>query len=435
MKRRITWSIVGVSAIALLVLGIPLAIAVGRLYRNDAVLQLEREASETRRAINVGQLTRSDPVELANRGSTRFALYDQTGLRITGVGPAHADDATRRALRGKVHDAREGGRIVVAIPVDGNERVIGALRASRPESTVTGRTRRAWLLMGGVGGLALGVSSLLGRRQARRLTRPVDALVEAADRLGAGDFSVRTSPSGVTELDELGASIDVTAQRLGGLLARERSFSADASHQLRTPLAALRVAVESTLMTPTADARETLHELLVPIDRLEATVDELLALARDTHADRVPLDLAALLIRIDEQWHGRLTASGRPLRIEVEEGLAMPLASAAAVRQILDVLLTNADCHGAGVVTIRVRRAPGATVIDVGDEGPGAPDTQTPFVRRSRDGHGIGLSLARTLAEAEGGRLNLAHAGPHPVFSFVMPVESTGSGESRGQST
>ena len=73
MKRRITWSIVGVSAIALLVLGIPLAIAVGRLYRNDAVLQLEREASETRRAINVVQLTRNDPVELTNR---EYALLE-----------------------------------------------------------------------------------------------------------------------------------------------------------------------------------------------------------------------------------------------------------------------------------------------------------------------------------------------------------------------
>ena len=435
MKRRISWSIVGVSAIALFVLGIPLAIAVGRLYQNDAVLQLEREASETRRAINVGQLTRNDPVELTNRGSTEFALYDQAGLRVSGVGPAHADDATRRALRGRVHDAHGNGRIVVAIPVDGNERVIGALRATRPESTVTGRTRRAWLLMGAVGVLALGVSTLLGRRQARRLTRPVDALVDAADRLGAGDFSVRTTPSGVMELDELGASIDATAQRLGGLLARERSFSADASHQLRTPISALRVAVESTLMTPTADARETLQELLGPIDRLETTVDELLALARDTNTDRVPLDLIALLAEIDEHWHGGLAASGRPLRIVVEEDLTMPLVSAAAMRQILDVLLTNADRHGAGVVTIRARRAPGATVIDVADEGQGTTDTQTPFVRRSQDGHGIGLSLARTLAEAEGGRLNLNHAGPHPVFSFVIPVESVGSAQPRGRST
>ena len=425
MKRRIVWSIIGVSAVAVLVLGIPLGLAVGRLYRNEAVLRLEREASETRSAINVVGFTRGDPVELTNDGPTEFAFYSAAGRRLVGRGPARADGPVRHALRGIVSDGRSSGRIVVAIPVDGNERVVGALRASGPASGAENRVRQAWVVIAMVAGIAIAISALLALWQARRLTRPIDALVGSAERLGAGDFGVRAPRSGVAELDELGGAMDATAERLGGLLARERAFSADASHQLRTPIAALRVAVESTLMTPEADARATLQDLLNPIDRLEATVDDLLELARDTHTDRSPLDLAALLAEVSELWHGPLAGDGRPLRIEAESDLDSPLVSASAVRQILDVLLANALEHGRGIVTVRARRAPGAMVVDVVDEGAGVADTHQPFERRFGDGHGIGLSLARTLAEAEGGRLVLERVGPGPVFSLIMPCGPT----------
>ncbi len=425
MRRRIVWSIVGVSVVVLLVLGIPLGIAVGRLYRNEAVLRLEREASETRRVINVAELIRGDPVELPKDGPIGFALYSSAGRKIAGVGPARADDPVRRALRGDVHDAREGGRIVVAIPVDGNERIVGALRASRPAASVTDRIRNAWLLMVLAAGVALAISGLLAWWQARRLTRPVDALVESAERLGAGDFSVRSTRSGLKELDELGAAVNATAQRLGELLSRERAFSADASHQLRTPIAGIRVTVENALLTPQTDARAALRDLLDPIDRLEATVDDLLDLARDTHGDRTELDVARLLDDLDAEWHGRLAAAARPLRIEVEPQLSRPLVSASAVRQVLDVMLANAFEHGAGSVTVRARRTPGAIAIDVADEGPGVVDTRAPFERRSGDGHGIGLALARALAEAEGGRVVLERPGPGPVFSLFVPIESS----------
>ncbi|HTK15932.1 MAG TPA: HAMP domain-containing sensor histidine kinase [Acidimicrobiia bacterium] len=424
MRRRIIWSIVGVSVVALLVLGIPLGVAVGRLYRNEAVLRLEREASEARRTINVTELRVGDHVALPADGPIRYALYARGGLKVAGTGPAHADDPVRQALRGEVHDGHEGDRIVVAIPVDGNERVVGALRASRSADVVSDRTRHAWLLMALAAVVALTISGLLAWWQARRLTRPVDALVESAERLGAGDFAARSTRSGVPELDELGAAVDATAQRLGELLSRERAFSADASHQLRTPIAGIRVTVENALMTPRSDARAALGDLLAPIDRLEATVDDLLDLARDTHGDRAALDVAKLLGDLDDEWHARLAAVARPLRVELEPALPAPLVSASAVRQVLEVMLGNAYQHGDGTVTVRARHAPGAIVIDVADEGPGMADIRAPFERRTGDGHGIGLALARTLAEAEGGRLVLDRPGRAPVFSLFIPVES-----------
>jgi signal transduction histidine kinase len=422
VKLRILASIVGVAAIAVLLLGLPLALAVDHLYSSEEVLRLEREASETRRAIDVSTLGRGDPIELPKTGATSFAVYDPAGRRIAGSGPAVADDPVRRALLGDVRDARASGSIVVAVPINGNERIAGVLRASKSSKFVVDRTRRTWLVMGIIGAAALTVAGLLALFLARKLTRPVDALVSAAERLGAGDFSIRTHPSGVDELDHLGHALDTTAERLGGLVARERAFSADASHQLRTPLAGLRVHVESSLATPGADMRESLVGALEPIDRLEGTVDSLLRLARDTQIDRSPLDVARLVREVDRDWHGTLASAGRPLRVSIDGDLPSPAVSEPAVRQILNVLLENAAQHGHGIVTVDVRHVPGAVAVEVGDEGSVVLDPFQVFQRRNGSGHGIGLALARTLAEAEGGRLVLERPGPGPKFALLLPA-------------
>ncbi|HYL53448.1 MAG TPA: HAMP domain-containing sensor histidine kinase [Acidimicrobiia bacterium] len=415
-------SIVGVAGLAVLLVGVPLAIAVKYLYASQEVLRLERQASETRQMVDPSALGTGDPIELTRAGAVSFAVYDAAGRRIAGNGPAIADDPVRRALLGNVRDARESGNIVVAVPVNGNERVAGVVRASKSASYLTDRIRRTWLVMGMIGAAALTIAALLALFLARRLTQPVDALVTAAERLGAGDFSVRTGPSGVEELDHLGHALDTTAERLGGLVARERAFSADASHQLRTPLAGLRVHVESSLADPRADMRASLAGTLEPIDRLEGIVDSLLRLARDAHVDRSPLDVARLVADVGRDWHGPLASAGRPLRVTIGSDLPQPSVSEPAIRQILNVLVENAAQHGRGVVTVAVRRVSGAVAVEVSDEGPLALDPIRIFRRRNGIGHGIGLALARTLAEAEGGRLVLERPGPAPKFALLLPA-------------
>jgi signal transduction histidine kinase len=217
--------------------------------------------------------------------------------------------------------------------------------------------------------------------------------------------------------------LDTTAERLDGLVARERAFSADASHQLRTPIAGLRVQIEAALMAPEADLRGVLVGALEPIDRLESTVDNLLRLARDVHIDRSPLDLAQLARDVDRDWHGTFAAAGRPLRVTIDVDVPAPAVSQPPVRQILDVLVENAERHGAGVVTVGVRRVPGGVAVEVDDEGRGVSDAHAVFVRRADGGHGIGLALARTLAEAEGGRLVLERTGPAPRFTLFLPAD------------
>jgi signal transduction histidine kinase len=332
----------------------------------------------------------------------------------------------RHALDGDSADARIAGRIVVAVPINGDEQVVGALRASRPAKVVADRTRNAWLVMVAIAVGAVLVAGLLAWWQARRITRPIDELVDTAGRLGGGDFSVQTEPSGIDELDQLGSALNTTAHRLGDLVSRERAFSADASHQLRTPIAGLRVKVEGALLAPDSDARSALAEMLPPIDRLETTVEDLLRLARDTDVERSPLDAPKLLREAEEHWRGVLAAQGRTLEVVIEDDLPAPAVAEPAVRQILDVLLSNAQRHGTGTVTLAVRSSlPGAVVLQVGDVGDVVLDPRRIFERHTGSDHGVGLALGRALAEAEGARLVLEHAGPNPVFALVIPTEDS----------
>jgi signal transduction histidine kinase len=126
--------------------------------------------------------------------------------------------------------------------------------------------------------LVLGVAAAIGHVVAGRLARPVRRLGDAAVQLGDGDFALNVPHSGVPELDRAAQAMTSTARRLDDLVTRERAFSSDASHQLRTPLAGLRAAIETELEFPRADPTAVLHEAVSDIDRLEQTITELLSI-------------------------------------------------------------------------------------------------------------------------------------------------------------
>jgi signal transduction histidine kinase len=427
MRRRILGSILATTAVAVVLFGLPLALAVQHLYHSEAVVRLEREATRATTAIPDSFGTSGDPVELPTPpAGTRLGLYRADGRLVTGSGPAVMDAAVRAALAGRVAERTTGGSVVVAVPVPDEERVAAVVRAATPAGAIDARVRRAWLLMAALAAGAVAVAGLVAGVLAGRLSRPVDALALDAARLGNGDFSVRAGRSGVAEVDAVAATLDATGARLGQLLARERAFSADASHQLRTALAGLRLRLEAARLLPGADQDQAIADALAEVDRLEGTLEQLLVLARDTDVERDRLDLGEVLGTVERSWHGRLAADGRPLRLKVDSDLPPVRASTAAVTQVLDVLVSNAAVHGAGVVTLRARTAPGGLALEVSDEGPGvAGDPDRVFVRRdsAAAGHGIGLALARSLAEAEGGRLLLQHAGPPVVFVLLLPAD------------
>jgi signal transduction histidine kinase len=422
VRRRIVVSIVGVAVIAMLLLGIPLGYAVEQFYAKEQVLYLHREASEAIRGVNPSTLRAGQPGEIHDEDGIHLAAYDRAGQKLGGTGPVRGDQLVMGALRGEPDDARIDGETVVAIPLYNDGRTTGAIRASESRSVVVARTARAWLIMGALAVAALVIVVLLALRQANRLTRPIDDLVRSAERLGGGDFSVRAEASGIPELDQVGEALDNTAVRLGNLVARERSFSSDASHQLRTPLAGLRVGVESALLTPGADLRYALENTLGPIDRLETTISSFLELARDTRPERGPLDASRLLRELETEWAQLPDTRDRTLAVSAAEGIGQPTIAEPAIHQIMNVLLENALIHGAGTVTVRARSIAGATTIDVTDEGSGPTDIELAFSPPEGGAHGNGLPLARSLAEAEGARLVYEHDVDGPTFRLILPV-------------
>ncbi|MCW2991731.1 MAG: sensor histidine kinase [Solirubrobacterales bacterium] len=419
MRRRLALTIAAVATVAIVLFALPLAAVLHRSYLDEELLRLQRDTVAATRQIDAAAPS-GDPVELPSGGDV-LTVYDAGGRRIAGPGPAQADGLVREALaNGRPATRRSGGALLAAIPLLSNERVAGAVLATRSDDRVDRDTRRAWLLLAALAIVLIGLAAFAAVLFGRRLSAPLERLADAARRLGSGDFSVRAPRSGVGEIDAVGTALDSAAARLEDMVGRERSFSADASHQLRTPLAALRLELEAMALD---DERNVgLQAAIAQVDRLQSTIHTLLAVAREPSEGDAVADLVALVDDALERWRGPLAGAGRALRSTPAEGPTEVRARPGVVSEILDVLLDNATRHGAGEVLVAVRSLDGLVAVDVGDQGPGFADPEAAFTRRSGEspGHGIGLALARALAHAEGGRLSITAPGPRPVLSLLL---------------
>src|SRR2546423_1127658 len=132
-------------------------------------------------------------------------------------------------------------------------------------------------------------------RQSVRLSAPLERLTRAARALGDGDFMVRAERSGLREADTASQALEDTAAQLGDLLDRERAFSSDVSHQLRTPLTALMVGLEGALDRPGPDLRAAIHDALSRGEHLRITIDDLITLVRSPDGTTAPADLTGLV--------------------------------------------------------------------------------------------------------------------------------------------
>jgi signal transduction histidine kinase len=415
---------VAAAMLAIGLFGLPLAGVVLKYLADHERSELDQVATVAALTVAV-DIAGNRPIELSSStGDAEIGLYDTAGVRILGAGPTTADDPVRQALQDVGHTTSDNG--AVAIAVTGDDPRAGVVRVGGSSSELYLQVVAVWSMM-----LALALAALLAvwvvaRRQAGRLAGPLEELSGRARRLGDGDFTTRTRRAGIPEIDSVGADLDTTAERIGALVARERAFTADASHQLRTPLTGLRLGLETALDDPDADLRQAIDAAIRSADGLHRTVEDLLALARDVRSDDPLVDVHEIIDDTDDHWRRTLATQNRALKVEVGPGPVLARASAAAIRQILGVLLDNAVVHGAGLVTIRLRDAAGALAVDVIDEGDGITGpTPDLFARRSNrggslGGYGIGLALARSLAEADGGRLTIRDTRP-TTFTLLLP--------------
>jgi signal transduction histidine kinase len=409
LRRRVLVAIVGVAALAVVLFAIPLGVALQWLYRDEATLSLERDANRISAAIpdRVARHPKTLRLPPGLSHNLNIGLYDLKGRRVSGRGP-QVSPVAGLASDGGVDEAVENRMLTVAVPMHSDEDITAVIRVAMPYKIVDERIERAWLLMAGLGVLVVGLAAVVARRQAGRLAAPLERLTRDAQALGDGDFSIRARTVGVREADAASKALEVTARRLGQVLDRERAFSAHVSHQLRTPLTGLLLGLESGLSG--GDAQQVIRTALERGEHLQAIIDDLVRLSRGAEKDRTALDVRRLLDEV---------RSRADVTVESEDGLPEVRVSQAAVRQIVHVLVDNAATHGKPPITVSAVDVGTGLAIEVADAGPGIPDGLDVF-RAPADGHGIGLALARSLAEAEGGRLVVRSPSP-PVFSLLLP--------------
>jgi signal transduction histidine kinase len=408
VRRRLIGSTALIALAAVLVLGLPLGIVEAKRARGEATARLEREADAIAAAVDDRlELGRPlDPVALRHLlGEEHWARVTDRHGRITTIG-----------------DARHGSTLSVHAGVRSEAHVVVSTGADE----LSERTRKTWMLVAllALGGTAAAI--VLAGVQARRLARPLERLARTSARLGEGDFSARAGHFGVPEIDAVASALDRSAVRIAQLLGREREFSANVSHQLRTPLTALQLRLEelAQLEDPAA-VREQAERALEETERLERTIAELLAIARGRAGEGITtIELAALVRRHLPGWQA---SGGHERRVALEASEAVHVeGSAGAVGQALDVLVENAMRHGAGTVTVSVLRRGGHGCVRVEDEGPGVPDgaEQEIFERGGSlgGGTGIGLHLARALVEASHGRLVLVQHRPAAFEIQLYPT-------------
>lgn len=443
MRRRLLTSTIAAAAAAVLLLGLPLALAVRGLLRQTALDTLQVQAEDIQSVLNQRELAPFDQLRLlqeaARVGGLRLMLVDfNARVRIDTGAPPTIPAGLVADVRGALQEGRVGrvldqGVLVVSVPAraGGFDQI---LLAVRDDDELRHDIRTAWTAIGGLALFALGTAALLARRQGEQLAAPLEALADAARRLGDGDFTARAPYSGLPEADDVARALQATAERLGAMLERSRSFSGDASHQLRTPLTALRLdleALEATGADPALVAAATAEA-----DRLEATIAELLALSDAPPADRLCDVVEVASARLDA-WQSLARTAGREVVLETSP-VPPVRARPGAIGQCLQVLLDNALEHGGGKITVSVQAvAAGGGLgltgegpdtkwvrLCVADEGPGIPaDRQGGLLSGRADAAvGRGLALARQLVEAEGGRLTVERTAPGAMLCLLVPA-------------
>ena len=422
MRQRILGLAVAVTLLALAVVALPLAFDIRTRIRAEEQSKLARLAALTAADISVEGAAGSDQIELPALpdSTTHLGVYSAGGLRRSGSGPTRLDTQLGPVRAGTVLEAENSTELVVAVPIAVDEQLVAVVRASEEKVALSGRVRSSWLRIALAAAAALAVASVLAMLLAQRLLRPLQRVYEAAQRIGGDDIATPPDSSGIPEIDAIARALSAGGQRVAASLVRERSFSADVSHQLRTPLTGLRLTLENELEHPRVDRREALHDALRDVDHLGATVESLLALSRDTATRVSAIDVGRVLRDRVEWWAQKFAHDHRVLVLDTAGPAAMAHVSPQAVTEIIDVLLDNARVHAVGTVVVSLTHRAAVAAVRVTDSGPGFADPSALFVRRDHaaKGTGIGLSLARRLAEAEGGSLSLAQSAGYCVFEL-----------------
>lgn len=468
LRARLTWwyaALLGVPLAAFAVVTYVLfaRTLVSRTDRfiSDALGVFEREVGAERRvraSARDALTTTADEVRFRN---LRIIVLDAAGTVVAmHEEPSTAGDGSAERVVTALRDPASPSTAMTVRGPDGGDRVVThdlvvdgevyRLSGAFPLADVEAVLERTRLVFASLIPALLVLAAAAAWFLARRGLAPVEAMAARAGEITASNLEARLPVAGDAELTGLARVINELLDRLEGAFAQQRRFMADASHELRTPTAVIRAEADVTLARPSRtepEYRESLGVIHAAARRLTRLVDDLFLLAR-TDSGHLELRLAPIYLEevVDDAVRAmEPVAAARGVQVEVRQMVQAPyVGDADLLGRVILNLLDNAVKHSpsGGTLTVEMAHDAGSFVISVTDTGPGIPVAEHELVferfRRGSaprrdvdgppDGAGLGLSIARRIAEAHGGRLELRASRPgHTEFRLALPASSPAS--------
>jgi signal transduction histidine kinase len=449
MARRIVLAVLGLIAAILGFVAVPLGITTAAQDRRDfrdvtvATTAMIANAAEERLGDGDPPRAMDRLISGVARDSDRVSVFNRAGTRIGGTTRSPALSPawlarTRTAANPAVYPV--GSAIVVLAPVrnDAGTATIGAVALARPTASVDHQVTVLWGLIAAVATAGLIAAAMVAVGLARWVSRPLSELQVAAQQLGDGDLATRSpAGDGPSEVRRLAANFNLMAARLEALVHGHQATMADVSHQLRTPLAALRLRLELLAQDSDEVVATELAGAQDEIARLSRLVNGLLAVARAENITAPPT-----VVAVDAVVRSRVSA-WRPAA--EEHGITLTATTPDRVRarigdgqleQILDNLLANAldALHAGQSIVITSKAAPDLARITVADNGPGMSADQKRlafrrFATSTEGGTGLGLAIVDRLVVSNGGAAALSDT---PGGGLTVNIELPAVPEDRG---
>ena len=454
MIKRLLAGYIAIVLVLAGALAIPFGIVFGERQREQFAIALERDAVVLATIYEDAlqhdlEIDAAPSAAYSQRTGVRVVVVDVEGDSVVDT----SDDVPRSfSSRPEMDAALRGQRFsgtrysatlqeelfVVAVPVASGSQVYGAVRLTVFNSDVEEQVRRMWLSLGLVVIIAVGATAVVAFAVARSVTRPIARLGEAATRIADGDLSARAEIADAPpELAELATTFNDMAERVESLVWSQRSFVADASHQLRTPLTALRLRLENLEASASSEGLEDITDVVVEVERLSLVVDQLLELSREGGATTIPVDVAEIVSLRHSLWSP--VARERSIDFELSLDDSRPcdaMAFPGALEQILDNLIDNAlrysPVGSSASISASVDNVGGCR-IEVADSGPGVPDKDLSrlfdrFWRGTSEeqGTGLGLAIVAHLVGQSGGTVtatSVKGGGLSVAVTFVPPPQ------------
>ena len=457
MKKRLLVAMVGLVGVVLVAHDVPLALHLSQIERDRLTTAIERDAFTIGGKITP-TLTLEDPErrsainavldEYLQTKSGTIVVVDSNGylLSSTDLSVTPGTDYVGRpeiatALLGdpssgtRLSNTLGGDLVYVAVPVLSGAEVLGAVRITFPKSVLdqSVRDQLQGLLLAASVSIAMAI--VVALVFARTVSKPLDKLRVTTDILASGDLTATALEEGPGETRQLARSFNAMARRLGGLMDRQRSFAGDASHQLRTPLTALRLRLEQAgeLITSAPEqAQIHIDEALNETDRLTQLTEQLLRLARAEGAvlEKEIIDVSEIVRDRAQEWQYLADEHEVVIIVQAPHSL-MINTNQLAVREIIDNYMDNAleVAPPKSQINLTVLTLVDSVEIVVSDSGRGMSLQQRErafdrFWRADADsnrrtGSGLGLAIVAQLAQASGLRVELRESPTGGVDAVV----------------